>query len=332
MTKFKSNKSELLNSKSRTSHLAPRIPIITIQGPTAVGKSSLALKIADELNTEIISVDSRQVYKFLDIGTSKPTKAEQSLIKHHLIDIVFPNEEYNAGMFIKDAKSIITGLYEKKKIPLIVGGTGFYIKSLLDGLVEIPDIPKSIRNKFEKIAEKKGADFIHDHLKKIDPRAARRIEKNDVQKMLRAIEVWEFTGKPISQFWKEQKNGKKYKTFNILLTEKRENLYQKIEKRVDEMMKKGLLEEVRNLLKMGYKVTDPGMITVGYREFYPYLKKEKNLDECVALMKQNTRNYAKRQLTWYRKIDFDLTLPAIDIKFYDIIKLIKDFWKCQELK
>ena len=301
------------------------IPIITIQGPTAVGKSSLALKIAEELSTEIISADSRQVYKYLDIGTSKPTKEEQELIKHHLIDIVYPHEEYNAGMFIKDAEPIITGLYEKKKIPLIVGGTGFYIKSLLEGLVEIPDIPKSIRNEFEKIAEEKGADNIHEHLKNIDPYAAKRIEKNDVQKMLRAIEVWEFTGKPISQFWKEQKTENKYNVFNILLTEKREILYQRIEQRVDKMMKKGLLEEVKELLKKGYKESDPGLITVGYREFYPYLKKEKNLDDCISLVKQNTRNYAKRQFTWFRKIDFDLTLPANDIKFYDIIELLKDF-------
>ena len=332
MQKTKSQKSEYHISKSRTSQLAPRIPLIIIQGPTAVGKSNLALKIAQELNTEIISADSRQVYKFLNIGTSKPTQAEQDLIEHHLIDIVFPDEEYNAGMFVKDSATIITEMSEKNKIPLVVGGTGFYIKSLLEGLVEIPEIPKSIRSKFEKIAQEKGSEYIHNYLQEIDPDSAERIEKNDVQKMLRAIEVREFTDKPLSRFWKEQKSEKKYRVFNILLMEKREILYQKIDHRVDKMIGKGLLVEIQNLLKMNYKENDSGMITVGYREFFPYFRKEKKLEDCIALVKQNTRNYAKRQLTWYRKIDFDLTLQTNDIYFYEIINLIREFVNTGESK
>jgi len=301
------------------------LPIVTIQGPTAVGKSAFAMKLASALETEIISADSRQVYKLLDIGTSKPLPEDRQKIKHHLIDIIFPNEEYNAGKFCIDATKIIKKLNRENKIPLVVGGTGFYLKSLLQGIFKAPRIPKKIRENLRKIGEEKSAEFLWKYLQEIDPEAATRISKNDKQKMIRALEVWEVTGKPISEHWKEQKQENKFVSFNILLVDEREKLYRKINERFDKMIAAGLLAEIQMLLAKGYSETDSGMITVGYREFYPYFHHQKNLDECIEEAKKNTRNYAKRQFTWFRKQEFDLTIDVSHINFSEILNEIKFF-------
>ena len=302
------------------------IPIIIIQGPTAVGKSTLANKLVQELHTEIISADSRQVYKYLDIGTAKPSKEIQKKIKHHLIDIVFPDEEYSAGDFVKDTEKLIYELYSKDKLPLIVGGTGFYIKALLEGIFKAPSIPKEIRENLTQIAEEKGSEFLYEYLKEKDPSSAKRANPNDLHRIIRALEVYEATGKTVTQLWQENPSDKRnFKTFNILISEDREILYKRINRRVDEMLKNGLLKEMKELLEKGYNEKSSGMNTVGYREFFPYFEEKRNLEECIQEIKKNTRNYAKRQFTWYRKIDFDLTLQSSNINFSIILRKIREF-------
>ena len=299
------------------------IPLIIIQGPTAVGKSRFAMRIAEELDSSIISADSRQVYKYLNIGTAKPTLEDQNIIKHHLIDIVKPDEEYNAGMFSDDADELIKQISSQNKIPIICGGTGFYIKALLEGIFKAPEIPIDIRQNLRKAAEKNGTEFFYKKLKKIDPDSARRINENDVNRIIRALEIYETTGKTITQLWKEDTlEHRNFQTINIMITEDRKILYDRINNRVDKMIENGLLDEMKGLINRGYKRTDPGMNTVGYKELFPFLDGEKKFVDCIDKIKQNTRNFAKRQLTWYRKIDFDLTLDSKNITFSNVFKEI----------
>jgi len=299
------------------------IPLIIIQGPTAVGKSKLAMKIAEELNSSIISADSRQVYKYLNIGTAKSTLEDQNRIKHHLIDIVEPDEEYNAGTFSEDADKLIKEISLQNKIPIICGGTGFYIKALLKGIFKAPQIPNEIRQYLREAAEIKGTEFFYKKLKKIDPDSAKRINENDANRIIRALEVYETTGKTITQLWKEDNlEQKNFQTMNIIITENRNILYERINSRVNKMMDNGLLNEMKELVDSGYKRTDPGMNTVGYKEIFPFLEGEKELFDCIDKIKKNTRNFAKRQLTWYRKIDFDLTLDSKNITFSNVFKEI----------
>lgn len=297
------------------------IPIITIEGPTAVGKSTLALDLAEAMNSEIISADSRQVYRFLNIGTAKPTPAETARIPHHLIDIVNPDQQYTAGQFCRDAAAHISRLDARGIIPIVAGGTGFYIKSLLEGLASIPPIAPEIREELRNVARLQGEEALRKRLLEADPASARRINSGDIQKMLRALEVYESTGKTITQHWQEQKDSPPYAPFKILFTADRAELYSRINARMDAMIEMGLLKEIDNLLQQ-YQMDDPGMITVGYREFYPYFRGEKPLASCLEMAKQNSRNYAKRQLTWYRKQFFDLTITNKTVIFSELVEQI----------
>lgn len=301
------------------------IPIVTIEGPTAVGKSKFAFEIAKILETEIISADSRQVYKYLDIGTAKPSLEMQKQIAHHLVDTIDPNKGYNAGKFRQDAEQLISILYDKDKIPLIVGGTGFYIKTLKEGLFEAPEIPDSVRKKLEDESSKCGNKAMFYKLQKIDPIAAERIDPNDRQRIIRALEVFEYTRKPISQHWQEQTENQKYVCFSIYVTRERNKLYKAINNRVDKMMDKGLYKEVESLINSGYTFDDPGLNTLGYKEFKPLFEDISSLQEVVDKIKQHTRNYAKRQFTWYRKCKFDLTLSADEIIISKVVKEIGEF-------
>jgi len=298
------------------------LTVITIQGPTASGKSSLAMKLAEELNTEIISADSRQVYKYLDIGTAKPSRSDQKRIKHHLIDIIEPDQFYNAGKFSSEAEIISRKLNSKQIIPLIVGGTGFYVKALISGLAQIPDISdlfnKSIIKKYSEITDAQ----LHSYLTSFDPLSAERIDIQDRQKILRAISVFEFSGKPISSYWSKIEKPVAERSFNILITEERDILYNKINLRIDKMIQNGLLDEIEELLKKGFKKTDPGMRSVGYQEFIPYFENNAQLTKCIELAKQHTRNYAKRQFTWLKKCEFDLTLHQNNINFSQVLEAI----------
>jgi tRNA dimethylallyltransferase len=299
-----------------------KIPLITIEGPTAVGKSALALQLARELNSELISADSRQVYRYLDIGTAKPTVEEQAEVKHHCIDIITPDQQYTAGRFAQDASAIAQQLHQAGCLPIVVGGTGFYVQSLLQGLAAIPPIPQNLRDELASYARDGGDAALYARLAEVDPAAAERISDRDVHKMLRALEVYEATGKTITQYWQEQQSRQQFSPFRILITDQRSRLYERINARVDAMVANGLIDEVTGLLTR-YNETDPGMVTVGYRELYPYLRGQNDLASCLEEIKKNTRRYAKRQFTWYRRQTFDLTLEAETVIFSDIISMIK---------
>ncbi|HOT38976.1 MAG TPA: tRNA (adenosine(37)-N6)-dimethylallyltransferase MiaA [Candidatus Cloacimonas acidaminovorans] len=289
------------------------IPVITIEGATASGKSALAIVLAEALNTEIISADSRQVYRYLDIGTAKVTKEEQKRVKHHLIDIINPDETYNAGAFVKDASLIIEKLHSEGKIPVICGGTGLYIKALLKGLFFLPPLPQEIRQNLKQRLKEEGLAALYAELKSLDPLFADKISENDTQRILRGLEVAIGTGIPLSEHWQKQKSSCKYNAFRILIDIPRPELYQRINQRIEKMLAQGLLAEIENLFALGYDENSPGLNCLGYKEFLPYFKKEAGLDECILLAAQHQRNYAKRQVTWYRKGNFDLVISPSGI-------------------
>lgn len=289
------------------------IPVITIEGATASGKSALAIVLAEALNTEIISADSRQVYRYLDIGTAKVTKEEQKRVKHHLIDIIYPDETYNAGAFVKDASLIIEKLHSEGKIPVICGGTGLYIKALLKGLFFLPPLPQEIRQNLKQRLKEEGLAALYAELKSLDHLFAEKISENDTQRILRGLEVAIGTGIPLSEHWQKQKSSCKYNAFRILIDIPRPELYQRINQRIEKMLAQGLLAEIENLFALGYDENSPGLNCLGYKEFLPYFKKEAGLEECILLAAQHQRNYAKRQVTWYRKGNFDLVISPSGI-------------------
>ncbi len=298
-------------------------PVIIIQGPTAVGKSSLALSLAEKLNLDIISADSRQIYKYMDLGTAKPEADELARVKHHLIDIIRPDEKYNAGAFAQDASRLVDDT--DLKFPIICGGTGFYISSFLEGLCVIPEIAVEVRNKVMSDYDKLGSILMYDKLSEIDPIVAKRISDNDKQRICRGLEVFFGTGKKLSDFWEEQGILTPRKVLNIVVVDDREDIYHRINTRYEIMVKNGLLDETRKLLEMGYKENDPGMTAVGYKELLENLLHKRPLSECINLAKQHSRNYAKRQLTWYRKCKLDLVFYRKSIKYKDIDYYIEKF-------
>lgn len=307
--------------------ISKQIPIVIIQGPTAVGKSSLAMQLAKVFQTEIISADSRQIYKYMDIGTAKPTKQEQAEIHHHFIDIVTPDVRYNAGTFAKEATEISKKLWKEDKIPIMIGGTGFYIKSFLTGLCETPTIPDTIKKELEVEYDTYGFSAMYEKISRVDSASAKRIELNDKNRLLRAMEVYAATGKSLTEYWKEQELIKLFSPLNILITEERNRIYKWINERVLKMLEKGLIMEFQSLLDKGYTKLSPGMNSVGYKELFPFLEGKKNLPDCISDIQQHSRNYAKRQFTWYRRQDFDLTIQASDINFSKIQRKIANWIK-----
>ncbi|MCJ7508647.1 MAG: tRNA (adenosine(37)-N6)-dimethylallyltransferase MiaA [candidate division Zixibacteria bacterium] len=276
--------------------------VLIILGPTAVGKTKVALEIADKLNGEIVSADSRQVYKYMDIGTAKPTSEEQRRVPHHLIDIINPDEKFSAAEYAKRATEAIYKILKKRKKPIVVGGSGLYIKALTEGLFEGPGANPKIRKKLEREAEELGNSHLYQRLKTIDPAAAKKIYPNDLKRIIRALEVYELTGKTISEL--HQKGTYFAPEFEFVkagLGIDRKELYRRIEDRVDRMLSFGFVEEVRNLIKMGYSSKLNALDTLGYKEIFSYLQGETDLNGAIEKTKQSTRNYAKRQLTWFRK-------------------------------
>jgi tRNA dimethylallyltransferase len=299
------------------------IPIIIIEGATASGKSALALEIAHRLSTEIISADSRQVYRYLNIGTAKPTHDELQSVKHHMIDIINPDLRFNAGLFIKKAASVIRSLNKQGKVPIICGGTGLYIKALLEGLFKADIHDPEIRDILNKDLAEKGLGLLYEELLHIDADAAAKISCNDRQRILRALEVHRVTGYPISEHWKKQSRESQYIPFRILLDEERTILYKRIDTRILAMVNAGLVDEIQAILAKGYQWSDPGFTSVGYKEFKPFFDQGKTLDVCLALAQQHTRNYAKRQITWYRKCSFNLAGTPSSIRLDSVEELIK---------
>lgn len=303
------------------------IPIIVIEGPTASGKTTLALALAEHLKSEIISADSRQVYKFLDIGTAKPSPEELARVRQHLIDIINPDESFNAGLFRHQALAISQALNEQGKIPVVCGGTGLYVKALLEGLFKSDVNDPQIRAALDEECNENGLKVLYERLCEVDSQAAKQISCNDKQRIMRALEVFQATGIPLSEHWQRQERSPQFKAFRIFLNEERDVLYKRIDERVLKMLNSGLIEEIKSILKKGYNWSDPGFNSVGYKEFRPYLETGENLDKCTALAQQHTRNYAKRQLTWYRKGSFNLADGSLSISICNVTEAIESFFK-----
>jgi tRNA dimethylallyltransferase len=276
--------------------------LVIVSGPTASGKTSLAVELALLFNGEIISADSMQVYKLMDIGTAKPTLVERKGVAHHLIDVVYPDEEYTAARFKMEAASKIKEITGRGRTVFIAGGTGLYIKTLTQGLFKGPEANRELRQELAAVASDKGREALHEMLKKIDPEGAAAIHPNNINRVIRAIEVFELAGKPISSLQKEHSfSDSPYECFKIGLDVERETLYDAIDCRVDRMVSAGLLEETRALVDMGYGYDLKPMLGLGYKEMSGHLLGARTLEEAVELIKRNTRHYAKRQLTWFRK-------------------------------
>lgn len=277
-------------------------PLIVLTGPTASGKTSLSVALAKKIGGEIISGDSMQVYKGMDIGTAKVTQEEKEGVPHYMIDEFEPSEECSVALFQEKVKGYMDKIYKKRKIPMIVGGTGFYIRAITHDIkFENTSQDTSIRDGLMKEASDYGPDYLHNKLREIDPVSARKIHKNNIQRVVRAIEYYQQTGELISEHnEKEKERQTPYNLLFFALNMDRDLLYDRIGTRVDQMLEEGLLEEARSFFELGYSRDLPSMRGIGYKEFYPYFESKENLDRCIELLKQNTRNYAKRQLTWLR--------------------------------
>lgn len=291
-------------------------PLIAIVGPTATGKTAIGVELALKLNGEVVSADSMLVYKHMDIGTAKPTLEEQQGVIHHLIDVISPDEEYNVAKYQKDAEEAIRAIHNKGKLPIIVGGTGLYIRSIIDEYnFESPGEDASLRLDLQNRANEKGTIWLYQQLVKVDPVAAANIHPNNVRRVIRALEVYKLTGKPFSSMQQASyQSNAKYQVFIIGLTMPREILYRRIELRVDKMLGAGLVKEVKNLLAMGLKRTTTAMQGLGYKEIAAYLTGEITLDMATELLKRDTRRFAKRQLTWFGR---DPRIHWLDMHNYD---------------
>lgn len=274
--------------------------IIVIVGPTASGKTNLSIELAEKLNSEIINADSRQVYKLMDIGTAKPTKEELQRVKHYFIDRVKPDEHYDAGMFGKEGREVIELMINQDKIPIVSGGSGLYIKSLVDGLFDGPERDEKIRAKIEERLLAEGIDSLYKELCDIDHETYQKIQPNNKHRIIRALEVYYLTGVPISKLHKMNKVEISFLPVFFGLHWERKVLYQRINQRTIGMINSGLVEEVKNLLNMGYNKNLKSFKTVGYKEPIEFIEGKITYDEMISLIQQYTRNYAKRQLTWFR--------------------------------
>ena len=280
-----------------------KIPLIVIGGPTACGKTGFSIKLAKEIGGEIISADSMQVYRYMDIGTAKVTPEEADGVPHYLIDEFDPDEEYNVMLFQQKAKAYMEQIWAKGKVPILVGGTGFYINALLyDNDFTETDNDTSYREECYRLAQEQGPEVLYERLKEIDPEYAAIMHANNVKRVTRALEYHYLTGQKFSEHNAEQKKKETpYDAAVIILSMDREKLYERIELRIDIMMEQGLLEEVKGLLDKGYTPDLVSMQGIGYKEFIPYFNGECTLEEAVTQLKTNTRRFAKRQLTWFRR-------------------------------
>jgi tRNA dimethylallyltransferase len=294
--------------------------LILIVGPTAVGKTDLCLKLAKNFNTEIISCDSRQFYRELSIGTAKPTSLELAEVKHHLIDSVSISEDYDVKKFESDALRILEDLFSEKSLVIMTGGSGLFAKAITDGLDDMPDIPDSFRKKVIRDYQENGLEFLQEELKNTDPEYFSQVDIQNPQRLMRALEVIRGTGKPFSSFRKRKKVERPFRILKIALERDREELYQRIDQRMDQMIVNGLFEEAKQFFEQRHLNS---LQTVGYQEIFGYLEGKYDREEAIRLLKRNSRRYAKRQLTWFRKEsdyqwfhpdDFEQILKWINIK------------------
>ena len=278
-------------------------PMIILAGPTAVGKTAASIRLAKAIGAEIISADSMQVYRHMDIGSAKIRQEEMEGVPHYLIDVLEPEEEFNVVRFQQMAKAAAEEIYAKGKIPLVAGGTGFYIQALLYDIdFTENDGDTSYRRSLEKTAEEKGGEYLHAILREADPKAAEQIHPHNIKRMIRALEFHHQTGGKISEHNEaEREKSSPYDFAYFVLTDERSRLYERIDRRVDMMMEEGLLEEVLYLKERGVKRESTAMQGLGYKELYAYLDGECTLEEAVRIIKRDTRHFAKRQLTWFKR-------------------------------
>ena len=299
--------------------------VITLRGPTASGKTDLAISLIKKLPLEIVSVDSVMVYRGLDIGSAKPNQQILDQYPHHLVNISDPENDYSLGKFFKDVNKAIQLITENKKIPILVGGTMMYFNILSKGLSNLPSSDLDIRNRLEHKAELMGWPELHKHLLEVDPISATKIKPNDKQRIQRALEVFELTGKPLSEFFKDQKNTKNYNFFNIcLLPTNRDRLYQRINSRFTKMLNDGLVDEVKNLLaSSNLSPSNNSMKSIGYREICAFIENKTTLEVAEQQATMATRRLAKRQITWLRSLkrqnSYDIFEKNLVQKISDLI-------------
>ena len=300
-------------------------PLIILTGPTAVGKTAASIGLAKAIGGEIISADSMQVYKYMDIGSAKISKEEMDGVPHYLVDVLDPKDEFNVVCFQEMAKEAMDKIYENGHIPIVVGGTGFYIQALLYDIdFTKEDDDKSYRNELEKLAEEKGVEHLHNMLREVDPKSADDIHVNNVKRVIRALEYLHETGEKMSEHnEKERQKTSPYNNAYFVLNDERSLLYERIDKRVDKMITSGLVEEVKTLKDMGLDIKDVSMQGLGYKEILSYLNGEISLEDAVYILKRDTRHFAKRQLTWFKR---EKDVIWVDKNEFDHNeKAIKDF-------
>jgi tRNA dimethylallyltransferase len=304
----------------------PKPDIVVICGPTGIGKTTAAITLAEACSGEIVGADSMQIYRLMEIGNAKPTPEEQARIPHHLIDIITPEIPFDAARYEKMAREIISDLHGRGKLPIVAGGTGFYIKALTQGLFDtIPHDPE-VRQRLKKEADTLGGDALHERLSACDPETARKLHPNDTYRVVRALEVFETTGKPLSSHHRGHRfSGRPFRQLKLGLTMPRETLYERINTRVDQMLQAGLLDEVRNLLEKGYGPELKSMQSIGYRHMVDFIFGRLDWQEAVRTMKRDTRRYAKRQMVWF-KADPDIHWLAPD-ELVEMRRLVEEFLK-----
>lgn len=300
------------------------LPAVFLIAPTATGKSELALEIAIRFNAEIVSCDSQQVYKYMDIGSAKPDAVQRQTVRHHLIDIVYPDEDFNAGKYASMAREAIKDIIERGKRVVVVCGCGLYMKALVEGLSPCPQKNPTLRRELVELW-KKDPDALYETLRTVDAISASRIHRNDRQRIIRALEIYYLTGLPASEHLKDRADPftLPYKKIGLLM--ERSLLYKRIEERVDRMMESGFLDEVRGLVEKGLTLSHNSMKAIGYRHLYLHLTGELGLEEAVKLIKRDTKRYAKRQLTWFRK-DPEIVWFSYPDEKNEILKYINALW------
>lgn len=278
-------------------------PLIILTGPTAVGKTELSIRLAKLVNGAIISADSMQVYKYMDIGSAKISKEQMQGVRHYLIDEFLPDEEFNVVRFQQYAKKYIQEIYQNGQIPILAGGTGFYIQAVLYDIdFSAQEADSDYRMELEALAQEKGVQYLHELLRQVDPASAKAIHANNKKRVIRALEFFQLTGTRISEHnKKEHQKQTPYRAAYFVLNDRREHLYARIDRRTDEMIAQGLVEEVRRLKNMGYTKDLVSMQGLGYKELFPYFDSACTLEEAVSIIKRDTRHFAKRQLTWFRR-------------------------------
>jgi len=293
--------------------------LVVVAGPTAVGKTALAIKLAKHYKTVILSADSRQFYKQLSIGTAKPSEKELGEVKHYFINNKNIDELFGAGHFAKEADQLLSELFKTKDLIIVVGGSGLYINALLNGVDEFEEVPPEIRKTIIEEFNSKGLDWLQNEIKMVDPDYFQSVDIQNSQRLMRALEVFKFSGKPYSGFLQKNKTKKKYNSVKLLINTDRKKLYENINHRVDQMMHNGLLKEVESVL--AFKDCN-ALKTVGYKELFEYIEGKCTLDDAVEKIKQHTRNYAKRQITWFKNQGNFVSFEPGDLeKIYSFIDL-----------